>query len=69
MPVNSAAAVRGPKHVTKTGKTPALDGREWRKLIDAIPTETVRDLRKGNLFRTSRGHTAATLSDQPMSQP
>ncbi len=45
MPVNPAAAVRGPKHVVKTGKTPVLDGAEWRRLIDAIPTDTVRDLR------------------------
>ena len=35
VPVNPAAAVRGPKHVVKTGKTPVLDGKEWRKLIDA----------------------------------
>jgi site-specific recombinase XerD len=45
MPVNPAAAVRGPKHVVKTGKTPVLDGAEWRRLIDAIPTSIVRDLR------------------------
>jgi integrase/recombinase XerD len=44
MPMNPAAAVRGPKHVVKTGKTPVLDADEWRKLIDSIPTETVRDL-------------------------
>jgi site-specific recombinase XerD len=139
MPFNPASAVRGPKHVVKTGKTPVLDGKEWRKLIDAIPTDTVRDLRdqaliatltysfaritaaltmkvedlwpqgagwqlrlhekggkqhaipchhalaealrayidaagiaddrKGWLFRTSRGHTATALSDQPMTQP
>jgi hypothetical protein len=31
--------------VVKTGKTPVLDGAEWRKLLDAIPTDTVRDLR------------------------
>ena len=138
LPHNPAAAVRGPKHVVKTGKTPVLDGKEWRKLLDAIPTETVRDLRdraliatltysfarigaalkmkiedlrpkgagwqirlhekggkehampchhslaealrayidaagiaedrKGYLFRTSRGHTATALPDQPMSQ-
>lgn len=141
VPTNPASAVRGPKHVVKTGKTPVLDGAEWRKLLDAIPTETVRDLRdraliatltysfarigaalkmkvgdlrpqgagwqlrlhekggkhhtmpchhalaetlhayiaaaaagiaedrKGYLFRTSRGHTATVLSEQPMSQP
>src|ERR1700693_3197942 len=32
-----ASAVRGPKHVVKTGKTPVLEGEEWRRLIDAIP--------------------------------
>jgi integrase len=45
MPMNQAAAVRGPKHVVKTGKTPLLDAADWRKLIDSIPTETVRELR------------------------
>ena len=138
VPTNPASAVRGPKHVVKTGKTPVLEGTEWRKLIDAIPTATVRDLRdraliatltysfarigaalkmkvedlrpkgagwqirlhekggkehampchhalaealrayidaagiaedrKGYLFRTSRGHVATALSDQPMNQ-
>jgi site-specific recombinase XerD len=41
--MNPAAAVLGPTHVVKTGKTPVLDGSEWRWLLDAIPTETVRD--------------------------
>jgi site-specific recombinase XerD len=44
-PSNPTSAVRGPKHVVKTGKTPVLDGKEWRKLIDTIPADTVRDLR------------------------
>ena len=35
LPHNPAAAVRGPKHVVKTGVTPVLEGKEWRKLIDA----------------------------------
>jgi len=52
MPSNPAAAVRGPKHIVKTGKTPVLDGTEWRKLIDAIPTDTVRDLRDRALIAT-----------------
>jgi site-specific recombinase XerD len=51
-PVNPAAAVRGPKLVVKTGTTPVLDGAEWRKLIDSIPTETVRDLRDRALIAT-----------------
>jgi site-specific recombinase XerD len=49
---NPAAAVRGPKHVVKTGKTPVLDETEWRTLIDAIPAETVRDLRDRALIAT-----------------
>jgi site-specific recombinase XerD len=52
VPMNPAAAVRGPKHVVKTGKTPVLDPAEWRKLIDSIPTETVRDLRDRALIAT-----------------
>src|SRR3954464_14031551 len=43
LPINPAAAVRGPTHVVKTGKTPVLDAAEWRKLTDSIPTDTVRD--------------------------
>ena len=52
VPVNPAAAVRGPKHVIKVGKTPVLDGAEWRRLVDAIPTEAVRDLRDRALIAT-----------------
>src|ERR1019366_9199222 len=52
MPANPASAVRGPKHVVKTGKTPVLDAPDWRKLLDAIPTETVRDLRDRALIAT-----------------
>ena len=52
VPFNPASAVRGPKHVVKTGKTPVLDGAEWRKLIDSIPTDTVRDLRDRALIAT-----------------
>jgi site-specific recombinase XerD len=52
MPMNPAAAVRGPKHVVKTGKTPVLDAAEWRRLIDSIPTDAVRDLRDRALIAT-----------------
>src|SRR6516165_6802717 len=45
VPMNPAAAVRGPKHVVKTGKTPVLEAAEWRKLLDSIPATTLRDLR------------------------
>ena len=43
VPMNPAAAVRGPKYIVKTGKTPVLEGAEWRKLLDSIPTATLRD--------------------------
>jgi integrase len=51
-PSNPASAVRGAKHVVKTGKTPVLDGKEWRRLIDTIPADTVRDLRDRALIAT-----------------
>ena len=52
VPTNPAASVRGPKYVVTTGKTPVLDGSEWRKLLDAIPADTVRDLRDRALIAT-----------------
>jgi site-specific recombinase XerD len=52
VPFNPAAAVRGPKHVVKVGVTPVLEGGEWRRLIEAIPTEAVRDLRDRALIAT-----------------
>jgi site-specific recombinase XerD len=52
MPSNPASAVRGPKHVVKTGKTPVLEGEEWRKLLDSIPAKTLRDLRDRALIAT-----------------
>jgi integrase len=45
MPVNPAAAVRGPRHIVRRGKTPVLDPQEARQLIDAIDTTTVIGLR------------------------
>lgn len=52
VPVNPASAVRGPKHVVKTGKTPVLDAADWRKLLNSVPTDTVRDLRDRTLIAT-----------------
>jgi site-specific recombinase XerD len=34
-----AASVRGPKHVVKKGKTPALSAEDARKLLDSIPVK------------------------------
>jgi site-specific recombinase XerC len=42
---NPAHAVRGPKHVVKTGKTTVLDAGQARKLLDSIDTSTVVGLR------------------------
>lgn len=52
VPMKPAAAVRGPKHVVKTGKTPVLDGAEWHTLLDSIPAATLRDLRDRALIAT-----------------
>jgi integrase len=52
VPINPAAAVRGPKHVVKTGKTPVLEAPERRKLIDSILAVTVQDLRDRALTAT-----------------
>src|ERR1700675_3702911 len=40
-----AAAVRGPKYVVRTGKTPVLGAIEARQLLDSIDTSTVVGLR------------------------
>lgn len=52
VPTNPAAAVRGPKHAVKTGKTPVLEGAEWRKLLKSIPETTLLDLRDRALIAT-----------------
>src|ERR1700756_5774749 len=52
VPNNPAAAVRGPKHVVKTGKTPVLEGAQWRKLLASIPDMTLRDMRDRALIAT-----------------
>ena len=41
IPVNPAAAVRGPKHVVTTGATPVLSPAEARRLLEAIDTGTL----------------------------
>jgi site-specific recombinase XerD len=45
VPVNPAAAVRGPSHVVKTGKTPVLDAEEARRLLRSIEPTTPAGLR------------------------
>lgn len=50
VPVNPAAAVRGPKHVVKKGKTPVLSAAETRELLDAIDTSKISGLRDRTLI-------------------
>jgi site-specific recombinase XerD len=45
IPTNPAAAVRGPKHSVKKGKTPVLAADEARALLDAIDVSTPMGLR------------------------
>lgn len=45
VPDNPAAAVRGPSHVVREGKTPVLDGDEARKLLASIDATTLIGLR------------------------
>ena len=45
LPVNPAAAVRGPKHVVTKGATPVLSLAEARKLLEVFDTGTLAGLR------------------------
>ncbi len=45
LPVNPAAAVRGPKHVVTRGATPVLSPAEVRKLLEHIDTGSLAGLR------------------------
>ncbi|WP_255252069.1 tyrosine-type recombinase/integrase [Nitrosomonas ureae] len=45
VPINPAASVRGPSHITKTGKTPILDSEDTRRLLDSIDLTSPSGLR------------------------
>lgn len=45
MTFNPAAAVRGPKYVVKTGKTPVLSGEEAKQLLAGIECDTAIGIR------------------------
>src|ERR1700723_1609617 len=45
VPANPAAAVRGPKHVVRRGKTPVLKADQARTLLDSIKTDSIIGLR------------------------
>ena len=53
LPVNPAAAVRGPKHVVIKGSTPVLSPAEARKLLKHIDTGTLAGLRDRALLSVS----------------
>ncbi len=45
IPMNPASSVRGPKYVSKRGKTPVLTAQQARQLLDSIDISTVIGLR------------------------
>ena len=45
VPMNPASSVRGPRYVTKRGKTPVLKADEARRLLDSIDTDSIVGLR------------------------
>jgi len=45
LPTNPAYAVRGPRHVVKTGRTPVRSAEETRALLDRIDVRTMAGLR------------------------
>ena len=52
LPFNPASAVRGPKHVVRTGKTPVLTALEARQLLDSIDVDSLVGLRDRALIAT-----------------
>jgi site-specific recombinase XerC len=50
IPWNPAAAVRGPHHQVKKGKTPVLSAEEARTLLDSIETTSLVGLRDSALI-------------------
>jgi integrase/recombinase XerD len=65
LPMNPAAAVRGPKHILKKGKTPVLTSDEARQLLDSIDCRKLSGLRDRALIGVmvfSFARVSATLS-------
>lgn len=52
LPVNPAAAVRGPRFSMKRGKTPVLSADQARQLLDSIDVSTIVGLRDRALIGT-----------------
>jgi integrase/recombinase XerD len=61
LPSNPAGSVRGPKYVTRRGKTPVLSGDEMRQLLDSIDTSELIGLRDRALIGVM-GYTFARVS-------
>lgn len=45
LPMNPASSVRGPKHVTKRGKTSVLEADQARQLLDSLDARSIAGLR------------------------
>jgi site-specific recombinase XerD len=60
--VNSAHAVRGPKHVVKKGRTPVLNREEARALLASIDVSTLTGLRDRALI-------GVMITPSPVSAP
>lgn len=45
LPMNPASSVRGPKHVTKRGKTSVLEADQARQLLDSLDIHSIAGLR------------------------
>lgn len=52
MPINPAAAVRGPRYSAKTGKTPVLSANEVRELVESIDAVSLVGMRDRALIGT-----------------
>lgn len=52
MPVNPAAAVRGPKHVVTVGRTPVLTAEEARQLLNSMDASSIVGKRDRALIAT-----------------
>ena len=61
---NPAAPVRGPKHVVKRGKTPALTAAGARALPDSIPTKPGPQPEEGQEY--ARPHDLIGLRDRAL---
>ncbi len=45
LPLNPASSVRGPKHITKRGKTAVLEADQARQLLDSLDIRSIAGLR------------------------